>query len=220
MAARIRREKVRMLLPSILLNGFQTPYELLQAGIFGMGPNSSLNQWAGRDDFSLQPLWQLEALGSGTCADQGAARRAVACDHPALQDPGPGGGRRDPGRKPGSNRRRPGSARPIAPCARPSSPSTATSRACSQTIRFGDVLVLVNRPQEVVFALQLMKLAFDEYFITVAEYNRAQFEMFHALGYPARELAYLQPPGDAEPVDTSRPPFLPPVGNGPPPATR
>ena len=88
-----------------------------------------------------------------------------------------------------------------------------------QTTRFGNVLVLVNRPQEVVFALQLLKLAFDEYFTTVAEYNRAQFEVFHALGYPAREIAYLQPPGNIEPVDTTRPDYLPPVGNGPPPAT-
>ena len=31
-------------------------------------------------------------------------------------------------------------------------------------------------------------MAFDEYFTTVAEYNRAQFELFHALGYPAREV--------------------------------
>ena len=50
-----------------------------------------------------------------------------------------------------------------------------------QTTRFGDVLVLVNRPQEVVFALQLLKVAFDEYFTTVAEYNRAEFQMFHSL---------------------------------------
>ena len=34
-------------------------------------------------------------------------------------------------------------------------------------------------------------MAFDEYFTTVAEYNRAQFELFHALGYPAREVAAL-----------------------------
>ena len=78
----------------------------------------------------------------------------------------------------------------------------------------------MNRPQEVVFALQLMKLAFDEYFTTVAEYNRAQFQVFHALGYPAREIASIHPPGDIQPVDTARPPYLPPVGNGPPPATR
>jgi hypothetical protein len=89
-----------------------------------------------------------------------------------------------------------------------------------QTTRFGDVLVPVFRPQEVVYALQRLKTALDEYFTTVAEYNRAQFLVFRALGYPARELAYLQPPGTIEPVDTSRPSYLPPVGNGPPPATR
>jgi hypothetical protein len=88
------------------------------------------------------------------------------------------------------------------------------------TTRFGGILVLVNRPQEVVFALQLMKLAFDEYFTTVADYNRAEFELFHALGYPAQEITYLRPPGNVQPVDTERPSYLPPVGNGPPPATR
>jgi hypothetical protein len=82
------------------------------------------------------------------------------------------------------------------------------------------VLVLVNRPQEVVFALQLMKLAFDEYFTTVADYNRAQFEVFRARGYPAQEIASLRPPGHVEPVDSTRPGYLPPVGQGPPPATR
>jgi hypothetical protein len=65
-----------------------------------------------------------------------------------------------------------------------------------------------------------MKLAFDEYFKTVADYNRAQFELFHALGYPAQEVAVARPPGAIEPVDTTRPAYLPPVGHGPPPATR
>ena len=89
-----------------------------------------------------------------------------------------------------------------------------------QTTRLGNVLVLVNRPQEAVFALQLLNVAFDEYFTTVADYNRAQFELFHALGYPARGVARLRAPGEVQPVDTSRPAYLPPVGNGPPPATR
>ena len=71
-----------------------------------------------------------------------------------------------------------------------------------QTTRLGNVLVLVNRPQEAVFALQLLKLAFDEYFTTVADYNRAQFELFHALGYPAHELAQIRPPGELVPVAT------------------
>ena len=88
------------------------------------------------------------------------------------------------------------------------------------TTRLGNVLILVNRPQEAVFALQLLMVAFNEYFSTVADYNRAQFELFHAIGYPASEVAALRNPGPVVPVDTSRPGFLPPVGNGPPPATR
>ena len=73
----VRREKARPFIPVIAINGFQTPFEMLQAGIFGLGPNSSLNQWTGRDDFSIQPLLQLQNLGFGNLAhDQGAARHA------------------------------------------------------------------------------------------------------------------------------------------------
>ena len=41
---------------------------LIQAGIFGIGPNSSLNQWTGRDDVSIQLIWQLENFGIGNLA--------------------------------------------------------------------------------------------------------------------------------------------------------
>ena len=89
-----------------------------------------------------------------------------------------------------------------------------------QTRRLENVLVLTFRPQEAVYSLELLNVAFDEYFTTVADYNRAQFELFHALGYPASEVSCMHPPGEIVPVDTARPPYLPPVGNGPPPATR
>ena len=209
-----------MLLPSILINGFQTPNELIQAGIFGLGPNSSLNQWAGRDDVSLQPLWQLEACGIGNLArikEQRGEQSLAIIELFKVQD------------RVAADVTR-AQARLQSATARVSQADRALRTAIitfngnfeglRQTTRFGDVLVLVNRPQEVVFALQLLKLAFDDYFTTVADYNRAQFELFHALGYPAREIAYVQPPGDIEPVNTTRPAYLPPVGNGPPPATR
>ena len=89
-----------------------------------------------------------------------------------------------------------------------------------QTRRFGNVLVLIFRPQEAVYSLDLLSRAFNEYFTTVAEYNRAQFELFHALGYPAREIARFQPAGEVLPVDTDAAALSAPVGNGPPPATR
>src|SRR5206468_8206533 len=78
----------------------------------------------------------------------------------------------------------------------------------SQTRRLGNVLVLTFRPQEAVYSLDLLSVAFNEYFTTVAEYNRAQFELFHALGYPASEVARLRPVGDVQPADVARPPYL------------
>ncbi len=124
-------------------------------------------------------------------------------------------------RKHASNRRRPGVLQADRSSAAPAIINfNGNFEGLQQTQRFGDVLVLINRPQEVVFALQLLKVAVDEYFTTVAEYNRAQFALFHALGYPANELAIVRTPGDVLPVNTERPGYLPPVGNGPPPATR
>ena len=220
-AERIRREKLRPLLPIVIIGGFQNAGGMMtQAGIFGLGPNSSLNQWAGRDDVSLQLVWQFDAFGIGNLArikeqrggqsetfvrlykiqDKVAAEVTEA--HANLQSAAARVGQADRSLR----------AAIVA--------YNGNVEGLRNTTRYGDVLVLIYRPQEVVFALRLMKLAFDEYFTTVAEYNRAEFELFHALGYPAQEITYLRPPGNIEPVDTARPDYLPPVGNGPPPATR
>jgi outer membrane protein TolC len=220
MVARIRQEKARPFLPSILINGFQTPYEMIQAGIFGLGSNSSLNQWRGRDDLSYQPVWQLEAFGLGNLArikeQRGYESRAII-EYYKAQDMVAAEVTRAQARVQASAAR-------VVQADRALRTAIITFNGnyegLQQTTRLGNVLVLVNRPQEAVFALQLLKLAFDEYFTTVADYNRAQFELFHALGYPARELAQIRPPGEIPPVNTDRPAYLPRVGNGPPPATR
>ena len=216
----IRMEKARPLLPNILLNGFQTPYEMIQAGIFGLGPNSSLNQWRGRFDFSIQPLWQLENMGIGNLARIKAARgieSMAVVEFFKRQDMVAADVTRALARVQSAAAR-------VLQADRALRTGIITFNGhlegLGQTHRLGNVLVLVYRPQEAVYSLQLMKVAFDEYFTTVAEYNRAQFELFHALGYPAREVTSLRTPGQVLPVDTVRPPYLPPVGNGPPPATR
>jgi outer membrane protein TolC len=219
--ARLRREKMRPALPIVMLNGFQSAGGMLiQAGIFGTGPNNSLNQWDGRVDVSCQLIWQLEGFGIGNMAriksQRGEQSGAII----------------------GLNRVQDGVAAEVtAAHARVQSAAARVGQAdralrtaviafngnyegLTQTRRFGDVLELVNRPQEVVYALHLLQVAFDEYFTTVADYNRAQFELFHALGYPAREVASMRPPGEAAPVELSRPAYLPAVGHGPPPATR
>jgi outer membrane protein TolC len=218
--ARIRRERGRMVLPTVLLNGFQTPDELLQAGVFGIGTNSKLNQFTGRDDVSIQVMWELEALGIGNLArikEQRGEQSKAIIDFFNIQDMVAADVTRAQADLQSAAAR-------VDQADRSLRASIATFNGSfeglQQTTRFGDVLVLINRPQEVVFALQLMKSAFDAYFTTVAEYNRAQFDLFHAIGYPAREITYVRPPGTVEPVDTTRPDYLPPVGAGPPPATR
>jgi outer membrane protein TolC len=218
--AGIRREKARPFTPNILLNGFQTPGELIQAGLFGLGPNNQLSQFVGRDDFSIQPMWQLEAFGIGNVArikGQRANESMAIIDFYNTQDMVAGDVTRAQARVQSAAVR-------VLQADRALRTGIVTYNGnyagLQETSRFGDVLVLVNRPQEAVFALQLLFTAFQEYFTTVAEYNRAQFELFHALGYPAREVAERMPTGGIMPVDTSRPTYLPPVGNGPPPATR
>jgi outer membrane protein TolC len=216
----VRREKARPLVPNILLNGFQTPYEMIQAGIFGIGPNSSLNQWRGRFDFSIQPLWQLENLGMGNLArikaQRGNESRAII-EFFKTQDMVAADVTRAQARVQSAAAR-------VHQADRALRTGVITFNGhlegLQQTRRFGDVLVLTFRPQEAVYSLELLNAAFDEYFTTVSEYNRAQFELFHALGYPAHEVTCLRTPGEVVPVDTERPPYLPPVGNGPPPATR
>ena len=75
----IRREKARPLLPLVLLNGFQSAGMLIQGGIFALGPNSSLNQWTGRDDVEHPAhLAARRISGSGTSrgsSDSGATSR-------------------------------------------------------------------------------------------------------------------------------------------------
>src|SRR5271166_5070057 len=219
--ARIRREKMRPLLPIVVISGFQTPGGMLiQGGVFGLGPNSSLNQWVGRADVSLQLVWQLDAFGIGNLArikqQRGDESRTIV-ELRRTQD-------RVAAEVTEAQARLQSAAARVSQADRALRSSliafNGNYEGLQQTTRFGDVLVEVFRPQEVVYALQRLKTALDEYFTTVADYNRAQFELFHALGYPAREIASIHPPGDLQPVDTSRPSYLPPVGNGPPPATR
>jgi outer membrane protein TolC len=216
----IRREKSRPLLPSVILGGFQSPGQVIQGGVFVLGPNSSLNQTVGRADVSLQLIWQLENMGIGNMAriktQRGKESQALV-DLRKTQD-----------RVVADVYKALARVQAAAPRVLQADRALRTAiitfnghfEGMGQTRRLGNVLVLAFRPQEAVYSLVQMNVSFNEYFTTVAEYNKAQFELFHALGYPAREVASLRTPGEVVPVNTARPNYLPPVGKGPPPATR
>jgi outer membrane protein TolC len=216
----IRREKLRPLLPSVLINGFQTPYELIEGGGYGVGNGGKLNIWSSRDDISPQLLWTAEQMGLGNLADikeqRGMASQALVQLF-QVQDSVAGDVTRAQADLQSAATRVVQAERELRAAL---VNYNGNYEGLKQTKRFGNVLIQVFRPQEAVFALQLLKTGYDNYFATVAEYNQAQFALFHALGYPAREISFLRPPGTIAPVNTSRPAYLPPVGTGPPPATR
>jgi hypothetical protein len=216
----IRREKLRPLVPSLLLNGFQTPYELIEAGAQGIGNGGKLNLWSARNDFSTQVLWQANNLGLGNLAmikQQRADASQALVQLFAVQD----GVAADVTRAQADLQ---AAAARVLQAEQELRSAIINYRGnvegLKQTSRFANILIQVFRPQEVTTALQLLKRGYDDYYDTVAEYNEAQFDLFHALGYPAQEVAKIRPTGEVLPVDTSRPTYLPDVGTGPPPATR
>ena len=217
---RIRQEKMRPRMPVVMVQGFQTPYEQIEVGGFGIGNGGKMNLWSGREDISPQLLWKVDSVGLGNLAmvkwRRGETSRAMV-DLFKVQDAVAGDVTRAQARLQSAGARVIQAEREVRGAL---INYNGSYEGLKQTQRFGNVLHLVFRPQEAVFALQLLKLAYDNYFATVAEYNTAGFELFHALGYPAREVAVFRAPGEVAPVDTTRPTYLPPVGTGPPPPTR
>lgn len=209
--ARLRQEKLRPLLPSVLITGFQTPEFYFNGGIFGTGSGSSLDQWAGRFDMSYQLVWQLENLGLGNRARtrerQGQQARAVI-ELFQVQDRVAADVAKAQARVQSARDRMQQAERGLREAL---TTYDGNLKGLGETTRFGDVLALVYRPQEVVVALQHLQEGYNRYFATVADYNRAQFQLYHDLGYPAQGLAVERPPGTPMPVNTARPSYLPPV---------
>jgi outer membrane protein TolC len=220
MLVHIRREKLRPLLPSLLFNGLTTPYELMQATAYGEGSGGKLNLWNFRDDITPQVLFMAENMGLGNMADVKEGRgmaSAALVQLFQIQDSVAADVTRAQADVQSAAARVVQAEREVRGALVNYNGNVEGLR---QTQRFGNVLEQLFRPQEAVFALSLLMTAYDNYISTVADYNTAQFELFHALGYPAREIAFLRRPGEIVPVNTSRPDYLPPVGTGPPQATR
>ncbi len=217
---RIRREKSRPFLPIVLLTGWQSPGEMTEFGIFGTGPGSNLNNWSFRTDVSVQLVWQFENLGLGNLArikDQRAQESRAIVRLYAIQD-------RVAAEVTEAQATLQSAAARVVEAERALRNAIINFdrnyEGLRHTKRFSNFLYLVIRPQEADIALEHLMVSYRQYFGSVADYNRAQFELFHALGYPAEEIANLHPPGNVVAVRGRRPFGLPPVPEGPPPATR
>ncbi len=209
---RLRQERMRPLIPSILLTGNGSPEFFFNGGAYATGRGDSLNRWAGRSDVAIQFVWQAENLGLGNRARirerdaqnlqavlelfrvQDLVAAEIAQAHAELE----------------------AAAVRVQEATRGLEHGLANYagnlRGLSETTRFGDILQLVIRPQEAVAALSQLQQAYANYFLTIADYNRAQFRLYRAMGYPAQLLACERQAGPIVPVNTERPfAELPPV---------
>ncbi len=213
--AHLKQERMRPLIPSILITGNGTPDFLYQGGIFGTG-SGGIDNWAGRSDISAQIVWRIENLGFGNQALIRERRGQVELAMVELfkvQD-------RVAAEVTQAKADVESAAFRVTQAERGLKESLATYkgnfRGVGQTTRFSDLLVLVNRPQEVVAALIQLQQAYMNYYRSIADFNRSEFRLFYALGFPAEILACQRPPGQPEPVDTTRPPYMPCVTAPPP----
>jgi outer membrane protein TolC len=212
--ARLKAERLRPLLPSVVLLGDAVPAApggYLMGGIYASDLNGHSNPSMGRIDPSVQVVWELRNLGLGNRAlvrEKQAETQQANLELFRLQDQVAAEvAQADAQIKSAATR----VARAETGLKEAQINFTGNFRGLSETSRFGDVLTLVIRPQEAVASLDQLSRAYDNYFISVNDYNRAQFRLFRALGYPASLLACERTPGPVQAVDTSRPPQMAPV---------
>jgi outer membrane protein TolC len=212
--ARIRQERLRPLMPSLILQGSPgptSPGNYVMAGVFASGANGTGNPPLAREDVSVGLVWELQNLGLGNRASVRARRaeqQQLLVELFRIQDLVAGEVARAHGQL------------------RSAAVRAATSERGLEEARLayagsidelgkidlqGDVGVVVRRAFEVIDALRSLSRAYNSYFLNTNDYNRAQFRLYRALGYPAQIVECERPTGPILPVDDNRPPQMAPV---------
>jgi outer membrane protein TolC len=206
----LRQEKLRPLLPSVVLAGCG-PDGALTGGVFGGGTGGNLSTWGGRAEFDVGVVWTLQNLGLGNRAlvrGRAADRDKAVIEFFDLQDRVAEEVAQADAEVEGARAKIPEADTEVR---KASITFLGTVKGLRQIRGAGSQLQLVSRPQEAVAALQQLSQAYDQYYLAINQYNRAQFQLYHALGYPSRILAWQRPAGDVQDVDTSRPPEMAPT---------
>jgi outer membrane protein TolC len=184
---RLRQERIRPLVPSILLRGASTGiFGTLAGGYFGGGRNDNLNNFGARSDFDVQVLWELQNLGLGNRAlvsQRRAENQLALLELFRTQD-----------RVAAEVAQAYAQAQSAAVRAEEAESGVRDAldsvdknfEGLGQTKQAGNLILLVIRPQEAVAAVQALARAYSRYYGTVADYNRSQFRLYHALGQAAQ----------------------------------
>jgi outer membrane protein TolC len=224
--ARLRQEKLRPFIPSILLRGDSTSVGgTLGVGVVAGGTNGDLGSTSARSDWDLQILWQLDNLGLGNIA---RTRQRDSEHAQAILELF-----REQDRVAAEVTRAYAQARQAARRVEVSERQVRLAfdsygknlMGLGQVRTAGEMVQTIVRPQEAIAAVQTLAQAYSDYFGAVADSNRAQFRLYRAMGEPAqtlqqrignREAAVPSPPAQNSPAEASpvAPPPAPPAVRG------
>src|SRR5439155_16733816 len=186
---RLRQEKLRPLMPSILLRGGSTNVTgTLAGGYFGGGVNDRVGNFGARSDWDIQILWELQNLGLGNHAkvrEKQAEHQQALWELFRLQD-------RIAAEVVQAHAQVQESAVRVKDAEtglKFAAESVQKNFAGLRETKLAGVDVLLIRPQEAVAAVQALALANNEYYAAVADYDRAQFRLYRALGHPAQVIS-------------------------------
>ncbi|HZU39240.1 MAG TPA: TolC family protein, partial [Gemmataceae bacterium] len=187
---RLRQEKLRPLIPSLLLRGFSTPVTgTLAGGLYGGGVNDNVGNFGARSDFDIQLLWQLQNLGFGNRAlvhQRQAENQQAVLELFRTEDRVAAEVAQAYAQAQTAAQRIKDATEELQAAAESANKNV---QGLGQSKLAGNVLILLVRPQEVVAALQALGQSYADYYTAVADYDRAQFRLYHALGQPAQALA-------------------------------
>ena len=194
---RLKQEKMRPLIPSLALRSASTnPAGSIGFGGFGGGPNDRIGNFGTRFDVDVQVLWEFSALGFGNRVRVGERRvehQTATLELFRTQD------RIAAEITQAHTQIRAAAERMTAaePALREAIELIEKSLlGMGQTRRVGEYNTLIVRPQEVVAAVQALGQANIDFYSAIADYNRAQFRLFRALGHPAQCLSNVVPAGE------------------------
>jgi outer membrane protein TolC len=212
--ARIRQERLRPLVPSVILEGGPGavgPGGYLMGGVFASGVHGAGNPTVGRDDVSAGLVWELQNLGFGNRArvrERRGEQQQAQTELFRIQDLVAAEIAR-------AYRQIASAASRVAIADRGIGEAQLSYeggvKELDQVQTVGDLKTLVRRAFEAIDSLRAVSRAYDNYFLAVGDYNRAQFRLYRALGYPAEMVTCERTPGPLLPVDVTRPPQMAPV---------
>jgi outer membrane protein TolC len=185
---RIRQEKLRPLLPNVQVVGNSTPQTTFAGGLFGGGPNDTMGSFGSRFDVDVELVWELKEFGLGNRAlvrqrqaENDVARLELLRTQNAVAAQVA---------QAFAQARSAALRLPDAESELKNAIVTADKnvQALTQTKNVGNVLIPLVRPQETVASIQALYQAYADYYAAVADYDRAQFHLYRALGHPAQSL--------------------------------